>query len=260
MTRRIFEKAPQERLIAYLKNFLRSLNPDSYHSLSVVNLSHALKHFTMTVMLSGFILLVLSAATIFALQSSLDRELAKLSEVSLEFNLTEPIVLQKHNVVLADKMNYSGQNILVTEDEFIRRPALCSMLAPACLLMREPVRSRWDSISDDKKAFGRVIIGLAVFLLPGIILFYTAYIFVKSLAVILFLAGLAYLGAFVTGYRVAFRQVFVSGIYASGVFILAMPFDLLMWNLHYVHLILFVLLFMVSLLLLCEKRHRYRNA
>jgi len=169
-------------------------------------------------------------------------------------------VFEKQKIVIANDMNYTNENLLITNKEIVRKPFLCTLLKPACLFQGEEIRQDIDELTklgEDKEQISRIFLIILLLMLPSLLFIYFVYFIVKSAIIVLLLTIIAFMIIKATKHQLTFKKILLIAIFSSTVMILAEPFNLILWNLFYIHIIGFLLLFIVNVSLLSEKRHRY---
>ncbi len=252
----------ESRVLAFLKTVLQSFYPDSYQKLSEKSLRQGMVYFLQIVMLSLAILVVLIIANIASFQLAVNNELAKVDSLNItgSVNLSEPILFEKQGIVIANDMNYTDENLLITNSEIIRKPFLCTLLKPACLFTGEPVRkniSDFSSLGQDKAQIGSIFKIILLLMAPSLLFIYFVYFFLKTVMIILLLSVIGAIAARVLNYNLPFKKALLIAIFSSTIMVLAEPFNLVMWNLFYIHVILFLLLFIINISLVSERRHDF---
>ncbi len=260
MAKKIFDKPPEDRLFFFLKTLLKTFNPEKYHDLSARPMTSSVKYFLGIILISSLILGVLIGINMVSLHATLDNELAKLDTLKVSCSFSEPIVFGKQNIVIANDMNYTGQNILITSSEIQRKPLSCMLLRPLCLFNSKPVTTDYTNLGKDPKGLGDFLYLALVLMFPGILLGYLLFMMVKSLLIIYMLSIIAYVLIRAFKLKMRFRQILLCALYSSTILLLAEPFNIMLINLHYIHVALFILLFTISILLISERKYRYQNA
>ena len=192
MVKKIFDRPPEQRLLAYFRDLLFSFNPDKYHELTSRTYWEGAKYFIKTIILASLILGLILGSQLLTFKGSLNTELEKLNSLELKGNLTEPISITKYKILLANEANYTNQNILVTDKEFIRKPTLCALLKPACIFAREPIRTEYSNLHAHRKELSEFLFVLSVLLFPGLMLVFITFFFIRSGIIIIMLSLLAY--------------------------------------------------------------------
>lgn len=259
MVKKIFARPAEERVYAYFKDLLYSFNPDKYHELTNRTYWQGTKYFIKTIILSSLILGLILGSQLITFKGSLDTELEKLNSLELKGNLTKPISIDKYKILFANEANYTNQNVLITDKEFIRKPTLCALLKPTCFFVGEPIKTEYSNLHAHRKELSRFLFILSILLFPGIMLIFILFFFIKSGIIIILLSSLAYFIIKAMNYQLRYKRVMLAAVFSSTALIIAEPINILLWNLYYVHVIFSFFLFMVCLLLLCEKKHRYRD-
>lgn len=259
MGKRIFDRAPEDRLRGFFKTILFSFNPEKYHMLSERSFIIGLRYLIFLTTLSTIILGCLLAFNMFSLRHALPTEIEKVNDIQLRGNFTDPIIVDKHKLVFANEYNYTNENLVVTDTEIIRKPTLCALLRPICILKNDPMITEYANLREHKKELSNFIFVLLLLLFPGILIVYFIYIFLKTALILAIISIIAYLIIKLIKFQIKFRRVMLSAVYASTPMVLAEPFNVMIHSLYYIHVIFFILLFSVVLLLLCERKHRYRK-
>jgi len=259
MVKKIFDKHPQDRLHEFLKTILKAFYPDSYHELSHRKISEGFSYLANLVVLSVLILALLVSFNVATFQKNIELELTKLDSLEINFNLKQPIVFEDQNIVVTNEGNYTNENFLITNSEVIRKPTICAILRPACLIKHKPVRTNFSSLPENSKDVSNFFFLMLLLMLPGLLLVYLIYFLIKSIVMIIIMA---YAAKFVTStvkFRISFKRILMTAIYASTIFILLEPINLVIWNLYYIHILLSVVMFIIGVMLIGENKHRYHN-
>ncbi len=260
MAKKIFDKPPEDRLFFFLKTMLKSFNPEKYHDLSARPMASSVKYFLGVILVSSAILAVFIGLNLSSLHSTLDKELSKLDTLKVSCSFSEPIVFGRQNIVIANDMNYTDQNILITSSEVQRKPLACLLIRPLCIFSNKPVSTDFANLGSNPKGLGDFIYLILVLMFPGLLIVYLLYMLLKTLVIIYLLSIIAFIIIKALKFKIRFRQILLCGIYSSTVLLLAEPFNIMLINLHYLHVVVFIIIFTISVLLISEKRYRYQNA
>jgi len=260
MAKNIFDEKPLvDRLKLYFKKFFMSFNPDSYHQLTELTYQQGFRYLVRTVLLSSFILAILIILNLNSIRLGLNDELTKVQSCEISGNLTEPIIFEKQKIAIANQKNYTGENFLVSGSELVRRPYICNVIRPLCILSDDPIKTDLSVIKSNPELLGNFIFIILVLMLPSILFIYLFFYFIKSLLIITVLSLIAFAIIKVAKRKVSYRRMFLAAIFSSTVYLILEPFDISVWNLFYMHFIAYILLYTVVLVLLAEKKHRYDN-
>jgi len=259
MGKKIFDRTPEERVFNFFKDLVRSFNPDSYHDLTVRSIWEGIKYLIKLTLLAAIIMSLILCFQIFSLKNSLDDELDKLETLELQGELTETIEIEQHKITLANAANYTDENILITKDKIVRKPLYCLLLSPTCIFGKEPIETEYPKLHEHKEAISDLLFWMTIIMFPGIMLLFSLYFFVKALTIIILLSVLASMIIRALKFEIRFSRVFLCAIFSSTAFIIAEPINAMIISLWYIPVIFSFLLFTVCLILLCEKKHRYRD-
>jgi len=256
MAKRIFDRDPHDRLIQFLWTILRSLNPESYHQLCQRTLFKSSKYLANIVVMSVMLMAFLVAFNLAGFHNALKTELQKVEDINLTRDMTEPIYFESQGIRVADEANYTGENLLITDNEIVHKPFLCALIKPACIIFNKPKAIEYSDNPDD---LANMLFFFMLLLIPGMLCLYLIYFMVKTALIILVVSYAAKLLARAFKFRVAFIKIIHIAIYASTIFILLEPINLIVWNLYYIHLLVFLIIFTIAVLLVGEHKHKYHN-
>lgn len=259
MAKRIFDKSPGERLYIFFKTIMQSLIPPAYKDLSQERVPDAMRYLFKLVGLSAIILALIIIVNLATFESHIESEINKINDLRILPDLSEPIIFDQQDIVICNEGNYSGENLLVTEKEIIRKPTFCAMLKPACLFQREPIRTNYSDLSKHKEDIGQFIFLMLLLMLPGIVIVYLLYFLLKTFLIILILTMIANLIARSAKFRITSMQIFNCAVFAATPMILLEPVNLMIIDLWYLHVAGFITLFILGIIMVGEKRHRYHN-
>jgi len=259
MVKRIFEKHPQDRFIEFLKTMLRSMSPHSYHDLTHKTLASGMKYLGNVLIVSAVILAVIVGFNLASFNQALNTELRKLNSLDVMFDLTEPIVIEKHKINITNRGNYTDENLLITDKNLIRKPTICILLKPTCIFAKDPVMTDYSDFQQHRKDFGKIVFFILLVMIPGLMMLYILYMLIKVLIILFVISYAAKFIADIFKFRIVFKKIILAAIFSSTIFLLLEPFNLVVVNLYYIHIGLFVILFSLSVLLVGERKHRYHN-
>jgi hypothetical protein len=267
-TEEIFKHSPVKKVESGWMQFLRTLGqtfvPDNYHALSEKPLKEAGAYFLRLVLLSFAIILILLFFNIASLRMAFQKEFDKIEDlnVSLSFKLKEPIVFPQQKIVIANEKAYDEENLLITDYGIVRRPLACSFFSPACWIGPDTIKvnsSSYGELAKDKGRFGSILIGIILVALPVLIFAYLLFYALKLLLIITVITMLGYLIGRLLGFAVSIRKVLLVALFSSTLYAVLEPFDLVMWNLYFVHVVLFLVFYAICLLIVAGKKHRYEE-
>jgi len=259
MAKKIFDKHPQERFSDFLKTIFRSFNPDSYNKLSQRSIAAGIGYLANLVLLSVMILALIVSFNMAAFQHSIKDELTKLDSLDISFNLKEPIQFSKQKITLTNEGNYTNENLLITESELIRKPTACLLFKPTCLFVKEPVRTNYSNLPEHKENVSSFVFFVLLLMIPGLLLVYLLYFLIKTLIIILVLSYTVKIITHFVKFRIKLRKIMLIAMYSSTVFIILEPINLVVWNLYYMHVLLYIIFFAIGIVLVGENKHRYHN-
>jgi hypothetical protein len=246
----------------FWKTLAWSFIPDKYRTLSSRPLSSSLAYFLRIILLSFGILVVLLLFNVATLSRSLNEEFSRFEslKVTVDFKLKEPISLERYGIIIADQKAYDGENLLVTLNGSTRKPAVCVFLEPACWFGNRTMQmnNSIDLAADSGKS-SRSAMMLVILLLPSLLALYLIYSGLMLSLLVLVATALGFFISRLTGGRASLMKTFLVALHASTIVALLEPFNLVLWKIYSVHLILFVGLFTICMLLVAEKRHRYED-
>jgi len=260
MAKKIFDKPPEQRLYFFLKTLIQSFNPESYHDLSNRPLGSAVKYLFGILVVSSLIFAVLITINLVSIHSNLNKELTKLDSLKVICELREPIIIDKHDIVIANEKNYTDENLLITSREISRKPLLCAILSPTCIFKNEPIKTNYRNLGKNPDDLGNFLFIIFILMFPGLLLLYLLYSLIKTLIIIFIMSLIAYSIIKAVKLKMKFRQILLCALYSSTIVLLAEPFNIILWNLYYIHIIIFIIIFIISVLLISERKYRYKNA
>ena len=247
------------RILRFFKSIALSFYPDAYPRLAGKSLAGASGYLAGVLVLSFVATLLLLAFNAGEIHAGLSAELAKFEDlnVSISMRLSEPIVLDKQQIVIANSWNYSGERVLLTDEVLVRKPFLCMLVRPACWFRSAEIEVETESLENlaaDRKRMQTIAVWLLLLLLPSMLIIYFLYAALRSLVVVLILSLIGILGARIFRYRLRYRQSLVIAVFSSTAMILADPFNLILWNLYYLHIAASLALFCAGAALVAERR------
>jgi len=259
MVKRIFDRHPQDRFIDFFKTLLKTINPNSYHELSQRPITSGIRHLGNVLVVSALILAVIVSFNLATFHSALNHELKKLNSLDVTFDLTQPIVIEKHKINITNSGNYTGENLLITDNQLVRKPTACVLLKPLCLFLQDPVVTNYSDFQAHRDDFGKIVFFSLLVMIPGLLILYVLYMLIKITIIIFTISYLAKFATSIVKFRIPFKKILMAAVYSSTIFLMLEPFNLIVINMYYLHIVLYVLLFSLAVLLVGERKHRYHN-
>jgi hypothetical protein len=250
---------------AFVKTLFSSLIPGNYTKLSSKPFREAFLYLVKLVLISFGVLLLLVLLNIASLRLAFDKEFAKIEDlnISVSFKLTEPIKFDKQDIVIANSRDYRDENLLITNEGIVRKPVLCMFFSPACWFRNQTVSlnaTEYSTIADDNSKLSTGVLIMILLMLPMLLLAYLIYYALKLAIIILVVTLLGYAGAKAFGYQISLSKSLMVAVYSSTIIAVLEPFNLMMLNLYYAHIIFFLGFFIVALLMSSDRKHRYDDA
>jgi hypothetical protein len=247
----------------FIKEVALSIYPDAYQKFSQKNISYGIKYYIYLLIFSAALLLFIFLYNAGTYSREFDLEANKFEKFNVagEINLKEPVYLFNKQIVIANNMNYTDEDLLITQKSVIRKPISCIIFKPVCWFSDKYISKNIKEYSDltsyreDFKIFVKVIF---IIMLPGIILMYLMYITIKAMALIMLFSflGLIIIRIF-TSLRISLKQLFLLGIYASTIMLISEPFNLLIHTLYYIPVLIFTFLFIIGINLVGERKKHF---
>jgi hypothetical protein len=247
----------------FLKETALSLYPDAYNRFSQRNLSYGVKYFCYALILSAAVLLFLFLYNFGTYSKEFDLQVDKFEKLNVvgEFDLKEPVQLINNRIVIANSMNYTNEDLLITQKSVTRKPVYCIVFEPVCWFSERYISKNvkeYSDITSYKDDFKTSVKIIFVLMLPGMILMYLLYIAIKAMALIILFSFISLIIIRIfTSFRISLKQLFLIGIYASTVMLISEPFNLLVHTLYYIPIIAFAFLFIIGINLVAEKKKHF---
>jgi len=258
MAKRIFDEKPiSDRFKLYFKKFFMSFSPDSYHQLTELTYRQAFRYLTRTVILSSFILAILILLNLNTMRLGLNTELSKIETCNIGGNLSEPIIFEKQNIVIANQQNYTDETFLISGAELVRKPFVCNVVKPLCFFRTDPVRTDLSIINENPELLSNYIFVALVLMLPSLLFIFLVFYLLKSSILIAAMSLIAFAAVKIFKYKLSYKRLFMAATFAFTPYLVAEPFDITLFNLYNLHFVAFIILFIIAIVLLTERKHRY---
>jgi hypothetical protein len=248
----------------FFKTLFQTFVPDNYHALCEKPFKEAGIYFLHIVLLSFGIIILLLLLNIASLRMAFQKEFDKVENlnVSVDFKLKAPIVFEKQGIVIANQKAYDEENLLITDYGIVRRPIACSFFAPACWFSKDTIKvnsTSYGDLAENKDRFAAMLISIILVALPVLIVAYLLFYAIKLLLLIVVATALGFALARLFGFMVSIRKALLVALFSSTIYAVLEPFDLVMWNLYYVHVVIFLGFYSVAMLIVAGKKHRYEE-
>ncbi len=240
----------------FIRSFFYSFWPDNYHMFTNKRLSHAVSYI-LTLLIIAFVLTsLLFMVDIAQIQDRLTTEIEKIDEleVGLNFNLTEPIVLPEHNVIVMSKRNYTDENLLINENGIYRKSLSCMVLGRLCV-SNKPKAVEFSDLEDTEYLL-KLVRDILYLLLPVFLVAYFVLYILKYMFLIVLFAIVAYLVVLLARYRFPFRKSLNAAIYSSTIMIVLDLVKLDFVSFYFIPVLAYVVLFGLSIVLVSEKKKK----
>ncbi|MBT3408691.1 hypothetical protein HN415_08495 [Candidatus Woesearchaeota archaeon] len=259
MVKKIFDRPPEVRFWFFSKTLLQSLNPFNYYELSSRPVTKSSRYLFGLIMFSSIILGMLIILNMISFHNSFGDELSKLKSLELNTSLNEPIEIEKYKFAFVNERNYTNENLLITNKEIVRKPTFCSLLKPACLINRDPVITDYTNLQDHIDDLGNFLLVVFLLMFPGLLLLYLIYMMLKIILIIGLLSIITHIITRLMKYPLRFSRILLCALYSSSILVLLEPINIMALNLYYIHVILFISIFIAGLTLVIRKSYRYKN-
>jgi hypothetical protein len=247
----------------FIKEIFLSVYPDAYLRFSQKAFSHGIRYFFYALFLSAALLMFLFVYNAGNYSKNFGLEVDKFEKLNVigEVDLKEPFYLFDKRIVIANSLNYSGQDLLITKESVLRKPVSCIVFPPVCWFSEKYISKNikeYSDITSYKDDFKTFVMVIFVLMLPGIVIMYLIYIAAKTIVLIILfsLVGLLILRIF-TSLKISLKQLFLIGIYASTVLLLSEPFNLVVHTLYYIPILVFALLFIIGINLVADRKKHF---
>ncbi|MFP4402796.1 MAG: hypothetical protein ACOC3X_00015 [Nanoarchaeota archaeon] len=257
------EKVPfLKSVLIFIKIFFLSLYPDNYHKFTDKRIKDIAKYFFSLILLIFLLINILLIVKSFLFINSLDDRLNYFNNLSIDINmnLTEDIYLLNDNVKITQQGNYSGEFMFISNEKIAFKKKECLIIPALCIFNNKHKEIKTNELKDIlnfKDEINSLIIFLTIVFIPIISIFITFFILIKVILLILLIFILIKILSLLTKFKITNKKLLFIVIYASTMYLIIEPFNLLIINTYYIHLGLFIIYTIIGLFLIGEKRHRF---
>lgn len=240
----------------------KSVHPRTYKDLASSSMKRTAVYFFGVLSLAFVITMLLYVPVFTDLSFNLNKGLSKLTKLNLDISLetSEPIYFKKLGLAIdttGNLTNITQENVLVTDNHIMMRPASCMMFRPLCFFSKEKIKTislGSKNLVDYKTDMISIATTLAVLLIPTIIVsFYLMYM-IKYVLIILLASALAFLITRMRLYEVNFLKTIKLAAYTITPMMLIEVINLRFgFNLYFIPFVIFAILFTVGIFLIGEK-------
>jgi uncharacterized membrane protein YhaH (DUF805 family) len=246
---------------SFLKTIVYSLNPGKYPILAQRTWRQALAYMLTIVFFLVFILFIVSIVKYAQVQYGLDSELDKFENltVDVDYSLKAPIQYG-HFLIVDNERNYTGEDILITQDGITSRSLLCLLLSPACILDKDPVLRKASDLKDVLRYRDTLRAYAALFLvlmLPGLLMLFLIFYTLKFSLIVTVAACIAFIVTRLARFQISAKQIFLAAIYASTVLVLLEILTYYMMRFYLVPMVAYIVMYTVCIMLIGEREHAY---
>lgn len=252
----------KDRIKLFLKTFALSIYPDAYNRFSQKRYSQGLLYFLYVLLISMTIFSVMFLVSLPGFLSTFDSEFSKFEDLSLNMSmkLSEDIVLFDGKIKVSEHGNYTDESLMITQDYIYTKKTHCNLVPPLCLFGEKHKTRSTAEFYDLENESGAIKTSFIAFLslaFPFLLILYLIVVGVKVLGLVLLLAILLLILTKFLKFKIQFQQVFLIVLYSSTFYLIAYPINTLVYGLYSVHLIVPVLLSLLGVFLVGEKKHRF---
>jgi hypothetical protein len=255
-------KKEESHTQTFIKTLVHSFYPNKYPALTSRQLKQAFDYLFTIVFFCVFIIFVFSIYQFAQFQYNIDNEMAKFTKLDakVDFELKEPIVFGKNDIVIDNERNYTDETLLITQEGISTKSLMCILMKPACIFENEPKHISSEELSDVSgytDSLKNYSFLFFVLLLPGLLLLFLAYYLIKFLLIITAAALLAFIVTRLARYEIGIKQIYLCAIYSSTVMVLLEILNLYFMYFYLIPVIAYIILFTICIMVIGEREKAY---
>jgi hypothetical protein len=250
------------KTFSFFKNLLLSLYPDSYIDFCEKKTKDIIKYFLLVFLLIFIISNIILITKGILFLNSFEEDFSKFNNLTIDMNmdLTEDLYYFNNNLKITQEGNYSKELMFISNDKISFKKKECLILPFLCWFNDKHSEIKSDdlkNILEFENQIKNLLIFLVIVLIPIFSLLITIFVMIKTILLILLISFIIKIIGLIFKLKLTFKKLLAITIYASTIYVLIEPFNLLIFKTYYIHLGLFVIYSFIGLFLIGEKKHRY---
>ncbi len=244
---------------------VRTVNPLSYKKLSQGSYKDGMRYFFHLLLFSYILFFLITIPHFFGFYTEFRAATTQLNNFTLvpRLEVNQLLSFDSFDLIIANEKEYDGEALLITQKSISWQNTWCLLFKPACFFYEDDPEvfdsTRAQNIVEDSDALTKMIFGLLLLLLPGILIAAFVYLIIKYVFMILVFFVLGYIWAFMLRMEIHLRQLLLIALYSLSLSIIVETVLSIYYDTYSVPYLLSFVLFLLSTYITAEKPFHHRK-
>lgn len=252
----------RDRFKRFAKTFGLSIYPDAYNRFSQKRYSQGLTYFLYVLLMSMIIFMVAFFVMLPSYLDKFDNEFSKFDDLSLNVSmkLSNDVELFDGKIRVSESGNYSGESFLITQDSIYTKKTHCNLVPLLCIFGEDYKVKSTSELYELEKQSSAIKASFIAFLslaFPLVLILYLVIVGFETLFAVSIGALLIFMLTKTLKIKLSIQQSFLIVLYSSTIYLIAYPINALIYGLYYLHLIIPLVLSLLGMFLVGERKHRF---